>query len=106
MVAKSLQNNLGEWNFTKYDFGNVSLTAILKVKFNYFGNRKIKGIRESCNCLSVKIIKSAFSTTLDVTWKMSKTAKIGKKSYKYIVVFFDDNTSQQLNMSAICTSIE
>lgn len=105
MVAQPIQNNLGEWNFTEYEFGIVPLTAILRVKFNYFGNKKIKGIRESCNCLSVKIIKSTFSTSLDVTWKMSKTAKTGRKSYKYIVVFFDDNTSQQLNMSAVCTSI-
>jgi hypothetical protein len=101
MVINEVQNSI-DFDKIVYDFERVKKGKIISTKFIYTGEKSIRSIRESCLCLSHRKTKFLDRTEITVWWNTNKSTKRNTvfKSYKNLVIFFDDNSFQSLALIA------
>jgi hypothetical protein len=55
------------WDKKVYDFGNVKPKSVVKVDFNYLGDKEIIEIKAACGCTLVDYKKGSNKVTLEYT---------------------------------------
>ena len=101
MVIDTVQNSIN-FDRIEHDFGKIKKGGIISTKFIYNDKKPIRSIRESCLCLSHRKTQFLDRTEITVWWDTNKSTKKTYiyKSYKSLVLFFDDNTFQSLTLRA------
>ena len=55
------------WDKKVYDFGNIKPKSVVKVEFNYLGDKEIIEIKAACGCTLIDYKKGSNKVILDYT---------------------------------------
>jgi hypothetical protein len=55
------------WDKKVYDFGNIKPKSVVKVDFNYLGDKEIIEIKAACGCTLINYKKGSNKVTLEYT---------------------------------------
>jgi hypothetical protein len=84
------------WNKISHDFGKVQSGSIQTTKFVYNGSKEVREIEPLCNCLNCKFEDNE----LKVIWKTKANIVTEFQSNKIIAVIYDDQTIDDLTLTA------
>ena len=87
---------MANWNKQLHDFGTVSKGAVLKTEFEYLGNKQIKEIEPTCNCVGFKLEDNC----LQLKWNVKQYAEVSYQGSKTVMVIYDDLTLDDLTLTA------
>ena len=84
------------WDKKLHDFGTVPKGCTLKTEFEYLGNKQIKEIEPTCNCVGFILEGNC----LKVKWNVKKVAVVSYQSNKTVMVVYEDGTLDDLTLTA------
>jgi hypothetical protein len=83
------------WDKLEHDFGVNKAGIILTTSFNFQGDKEIKEIEPTCNCVSYKWA----SNVLRIQWKVRNYTR-DTLSIKNILVLYEDGSFDDLTLKA------
>lgn len=91
-----------DFDKVEHDFGRIKKNTIIQTTFAYTGKKQIVSLKESCMCLSYRKTKFLDRIEITVWWNTAKSINKSNKfkSFKQVVVTFDDKTTQGLTLIA------
>jgi len=88
---------------TVHNFDEIKIGQTKIATFIYTGKQKIKEIKTSCFCLSVRKTEFLDRTEIKVMWEVKPTPKINKRSKKTVDIIFDNGDETSLTLTGIIT---
>lgn len=84
---------VSRWDKLSHDFGNQPANAKLQTEFHYHGDLNIKSIETSCGCVTTSYKDKVLTVNLKI-----KNTKETYRSYKYIYVFYDNDSMDTIEL--------